>query len=116
MKRTIDEGKILLVDGPASVSLLSGKLSVLGAPLRISEKLVVREGKRLPLWVKKKVTVELMLGEGASANEVDEGTVLSSWEDTAKEILSLNKPVIVMVIFGTIPPFPLQCNTPGGIG
>jgi polynucleotide 5'-hydroxyl-kinase GRC3/NOL9 len=100
MKRIVDEGKILLVDGPASVSLLSGKLSVLGAPLKIRERLVVREGKRLPLWVKKRVTVELMLGDGASVNEVDEGTVLSSWEDAAKEIFSLNKPVIVMVVGG----------------
>ncbi|HDQ06767.1 MAG TPA: hypothetical protein ENN36_08645 [Candidatus Bathyarchaeota archaeon] len=100
MKCVIDEGKTLLVDGPASVSLISGKLSVLGAPLRIGERLVVREGKRLPLWVKKRVTVELMLGEGASANEVDEETVPSSWEDAAKKILSINKPVAVMVLGG----------------
>jgi polynucleotide 5'-hydroxyl-kinase GRC3/NOL9 len=100
MKHVIDEGKILLVDGPASVSLLSGKISVLGAPLRIREKLVVRGGKRLPLWVKKRVTVELMVGEGASINEVEEGTIPSSWEDAAKEILSLNKPVTVMVVGG----------------
>ncbi len=100
MKHVFKKGKTLLVDGPASVSLLSGKISVLGAPLRISEKLVVREGKRLPLWVKKRVTLELMLGEGASINEVDEGTVPSSWDNAAKEILSLNKPVTVMVIGG----------------
>jgi len=100
MKHIIDEGKTLLVDGPASVSLLSGKISVLGAPLHISEKLIVREGKRLPLWVKKRVTLELMLGEGAAVNEVDEGTVPSSWEDAAKEILSLKKPVTVMVVGG----------------
>jgi polynucleotide 5'-hydroxyl-kinase GRC3/NOL9 len=100
MKRVVKKGKTLLVDGPASVSLLSGKISVLGAPLRISEKLVVREGKRLPLWVKKRGTLELMLGEGASVNEVDEGTVPSSWEDAAKEILSLKKPVTVMVVGG----------------
>jgi polynucleotide 5'-hydroxyl-kinase GRC3/NOL9 len=100
MKRIVDKGKILLVDGPASVSPLSGKLSVLGAPLKIREKLVVREGKRLPFWVKKRVNVELMLGEGASVNEADEGTVPSSWEDAAKEILSLNKPVTVMVVGG----------------
>ena len=100
MKHVFKKGTTLLVDGPASVSLLSGKISVLGAPLRISEKLVVREGKRLPLWVKKRVTLELMLGEGASINEVDEGTVPSSWDDAAKEILSLNKPVTVMVIGG----------------
>jgi polynucleotide 5'-hydroxyl-kinase GRC3/NOL9 len=100
MKRVIDEGKAFLVDGPASVSLLSGRVSVLGAPLQKDENLVVREGKRLPLWVKKRVTVELRLGEGASANEVDEGTVPSSWEDTAKKILSLNNPVTVMVVGG----------------
>jgi polynucleotide 5'-hydroxyl-kinase GRC3/NOL9 len=100
MKHVFKKGTTLLVDGPASVSLLSGKISVLGAPLRISEKLVVREGKRLPLWVKKRATLELMLGEGASVNEVDEGTVPSSWDDAAKEILSLNKPVTVMVIGG----------------
>jgi hypothetical protein len=52
MKHIVDEGKTLLVDGPASVTLISGKISILGAPLRISEKFVVREGKRLPLWVK----------------------------------------------------------------
>jgi len=100
MKHVIDEGKTLLVDGPASVSILSGNVSVLGAPLQISEKLVVREGKRLPLWVRKRATLELMLGEGASINEVDAGTVPSSWDDAAKEILSLDKPLTVMVIGG----------------
>jgi len=100
MKHVIDEGKTLLVDGPASVSILSGKVSVLGAPLQISEKLVVREGKRLPLWVRKRATLELMMGEGASINEVDAGTVPSSWAEAAKEILSLDKPLTVMVIGG----------------
>ena len=100
MKRIINKGKILLVDGPASVSLLSGKISVLGAPLQIREKLVVREGKRLPLLVKKRVTVELTLGEGACITEVDEETLPTSWKYTAKEILSLNKPITVIVLGG----------------
>jgi polynucleotide 5'-hydroxyl-kinase GRC3/NOL9 len=100
MKRVVKKGTTLLVDGPASVTLLSGKISVLGAPLRIREKFVVREGKRLPLWVRKRGTLELMLGGGASFNEVDEGTVPSSWDDAAKEILSLQKPVTVMVVGG----------------
>ena len=47
MKHVFKKGKTLLVDGPASVSLLSGKISVLGAPLQRGEKLIVREGKRL---------------------------------------------------------------------
>lgn len=100
MKRVIDERKTLLVDGPASVNLLSGEISVLGAPLKIEENLIVREGKRLPLWVKKRATVELRLGEGSSVNEVNAGTVLSSWDKAVKELLSLEKPVTVMVMGG----------------
>jgi polynucleotide 5'-hydroxyl-kinase GRC3/NOL9 len=100
MKRVIDERNTLLVDGPASVSLLSGEISVLGAPLKIEENLIVREGKRLPLWVKKRATVELRLGEGSSVNEVDAETVLSSWDKAVKELLSLEKPVTVIVMGG----------------
>jgi polynucleotide 5'-hydroxyl-kinase GRC3/NOL9 len=100
MKHVIDEGKTLLVDGPASVSLLSGNVNVLGAPLQIEKNIVVRQGKRLPLWIKKMATLEVMLGEGASINEVEEGTIPSSWDEAAKELLSLDKPVTVMVIGG----------------
>ncbi|PVX25993.1 MAG: hypothetical protein CW691_02855 [Candidatus Bathyarchaeum sp.] len=98
MKHVLDERKTLLVDGPASVCLLSGEVSVLGATLEIEENLIVREGKRLPLWVKQRATVELMLGEGACINEVDEGDVPSLWNEAATQLLSLDKPVTVMVI------------------
>jgi polynucleotide 5'-hydroxyl-kinase GRC3/NOL9 len=100
MKRIVDEGKTLLIDGPASVSLISGNVNVLGAPLQFEESLVVRQGKRLPLWIIKRATLELMLGEGAAVNEVEEGTVPSSWDEAAKELLSLDKPVTVIVIGG----------------
>ena len=100
MKHDVDKGKTLLVDGPASVSLISGEISVLGAPLQLEENLIVREGKRLPLWVRNKATVELRLGEGASVNEADAGTVPSSWDDAASKLLSLDKPVTVTVMGG----------------
>ena len=100
MKHFVEKGKTLLVDGPASVSLLSGKVSVLGAPLQIEKNLVVRQGKRLPLWVKKRATVELMLGEGASISKVEKDLVPFSWGDVAKQLLSLDKPVTVLVMGG----------------
>jgi len=100
MKHIIDGGKTLFIDGPASVTLLSGEVSVLVAPLQIEENLIVREGKRLPLWVRTMATVELRLGEGASINEADAGTVPSSWDEAAKKILSLTKPLTITVIGG----------------
>ena len=100
MKQTVENGKTLLVDGPASVSLLSGQISILGAPFKIGEKIVIRDGKRVPFGIMKKATFDLMLGEGASFKEIDGGPVPSSWENAAKEILSLKKPVTVIVIGG----------------
>jgi polynucleotide 5'-hydroxyl-kinase GRC3/NOL9 len=100
MKHIVKKGKTLLVDGPASVSLLSGRISVLGAPFRIGDKIIVRDGKRVPFGVRKKATFDLMLGEGASFKEIDGDTVPPSWENAAKEVLSLKKPVTVMVMGG----------------
>ncbi|MFQ5999241.1 MAG: Clp1/GlmU family protein [Candidatus Bathyarchaeia archaeon] len=100
MKHIVEKGKTLLVNGPASVSLLSGKISVLGATFKIGEKIVIREGKRVPFGVKKKAIFDLKLGEGASFEEIDGYTVPPSWENASKEILSLRKPVTVMVIGG----------------
>lgn len=100
MKHFVDEGKTLLVDGPASVSLISGKVTIFGASLHVKKKVIVREGKRLPFLVKKQSTLEWILGKGASVNEVDNGTIPSSWEEAVKEILSLKKPVTVMVLGG----------------
>ena len=100
MKHIVEKGRTLLVDGPASVTLLSGKTSILGAALKIGEKPVIREGKRVPFGVMKKAAFDLMLGEEASFEEIDGGTVPSSWENASKEILSLKKPVTVMVMGG----------------
>lgn len=100
MKHIIEKGKTLLVDGPASVSLLSGQISILGARFKIGEKLVIRDGKRVPFGVMRKTAFDLMLGEGASFKEIDGGPVPSSWENAAKEVLSLKKPVTVIVFGG----------------
>jgi polynucleotide 5'-hydroxyl-kinase GRC3/NOL9 len=99
MKRFIDGGKTVLVDGPASVKLLSGEISVFGAPLKLEENIIVREGKRLPFWVTTRAIIELLIGEGASVKEV-EGTVPNIWNETVEKLLSLDKPVSVVVMGG----------------
>ena len=98
MKHVVDKGKTLLIDGPASVVLLSGEVDILGAALQIEERLVVRQGKRLPLLLKRISALEVMLGEGASISEIENDATLSSWTDALEELLSHNKPTIVLVI------------------
>jgi len=100
MRHVVQEGKTLLVDGPACLNFLRGDARVLGATLKVEEKIVVREGKRIPIEVKKKATFELTLGENASLEEVDGSTIPISWENTSKEIMFHSKPMTIMVIGG----------------
>jgi polynucleotide 5'-hydroxyl-kinase GRC3/NOL9 len=98
MKRRIRKGKTLLVDGPASVELISGKAEVLGATFKKSDRIVIRDGKRVPFEVKKDTTFNLMVAESASLEEIDGSTVPVSWETASEEIVSMRKPSTVMVM------------------
>ncbi len=100
MKHVVKEGKTLLIDGPASLTLLKGDVRVLGAAIRAGEKIIVREGKRVPIEVSKKTVLDLTLGGNALLEEVDGSTTPPSWERDAKKIISYEKPVAVMVIGG----------------
>lgn len=98
MKHAVEKGKTLLVDGPSSVTVLSGEARVLGAPLKIGERFVIREGKRIPFEVVKKSMFDLVLSENISFEEIDGSTIPSSWENVSKEIMYEGKLLIVMVI------------------
>ena len=88
MKCNVDAGKTLLVDGPASIDIVSGEVEVLAAPMKVGTRIIVREGKRIPLEVKSNASFEIMLGEGASYEEVEGSTIPENWIKTAKEIVS----------------------------
>ncbi|NIP67193.1 hypothetical protein GWN63_05670 [Candidatus Bathyarchaeota archaeon] len=98
MRRNVERGRTLLVDGPASVNHISGEVEVLAAKLRKGEKVVIREGKRLPFLAHKKATVELTLGEDASFEAVEGSTIPSSWEDAWEKLTAFSRPSTVMVV------------------
>ncbi|MBS7616006.1 hypothetical protein KEJ45_02250 [Candidatus Bathyarchaeota archaeon] len=99
MNRTVETGKTFLVDGPASVTLVSGKAEVFGYTLKEMGKVVIRDGKRMPFVVIENSTFDISLGENASAEEAEGSTIPSSWEKAHKELATLQtKPVTVMVL------------------
>lgn len=100
MRQVVRKGNTLLVDGPASVNLLSGETEILGAKFREGEKIVIRDGKRLPFEVIEKATFHMILGEKASFNEMEGTTIPISWEKAFKEMVAQERPVTVMVIGG----------------
>jgi len=102
MNRTIESGKTLLVDGPASVSVVSGKVEVFGSIMGNMRKVVVREGKRLPFTVKEKATFDISLGESANVEESDEDTIPSSWVKAYEELLNPQVKPFTAMVLGTV--------------
>lgn len=100
MRRTVEAGRTLLVDGPASITMVSGKAEILGAPFKADSRMIIREGKRIPLEVERKAEFNIELGEKASANEMEFSTIPLSWKNAVNTILAQTKLVIVMIVGG----------------
>lgn len=102
MNLTLEGGKTLLVEGPASVTVLSGKVSVLGSPVRHANGLVVREGKRLPFTIEGTADLTILLGDNASIEKIDGNTIPSSWSDAFETFLSFQRKPVAAVVLGGI--------------
>ena len=99
MQQTVEANKTMLVDGPASARLVSGKAQVYGYPLKESQRIVVRAGKRLPFYAVEKTVLEVSLGPNATISETIGGTIPPSWNKPVEAILGLQKrPVVIMIL------------------
>src|SRR5208337_2802365 len=99
MNRTVKKGTTLLVDGPASVTVTSGKVEAFGSVISGTAKIVIREGKRMPFAVEETAAFEIALGDTASTEEVEGNTVPASWNEAYEGFLNLQtKPVKAMVL------------------
>ena len=102
MQQTVEQNRALLVDGPASVCVVSGKAEMFGYELKQAVKIVVREGKRLPFFVLEKAVFDVSLGPNASIAEVEGSTIPDSWNKPLEAILSVQKKPAVVLLLGTI--------------
>ena len=102
MIRTVENGKTLLVDGPASVIVTSGKVEVFGSVVGGTSKVVIREGKRLPFVVEENATFDISLGENASVEEVDGNTIPSSWVKAFEDLLEIQATPVTAMVLGTV--------------
>lgn len=100
MQHTIESNKTMLVDGPAAVRLVVGKADVFGYPMKETQKVLVRGGKRLPFFVQEKSTFDVSLGANSGIAETMGNTNPPSWAKAVEAILSLQKRPAVTVVLG----------------
>ena len=102
MNRTVEKGKTLLVDGPASVTLCSGKVEVFGSTPAVASRIVIREGKRLPFVVHENSVLDISVGDNAAVEEVDGDTIPSSWRESAEQLFELENKRTTVMVLGTV--------------
>jgi len=89
------------VDGPASVTLMSGKAEVFGSKFADSRRIIIREGKRLPFTILENSSFEVALGKDAAVVEVEGSTIPRTWQIAAGVLREIQtKPAMVMVVGG----------------
>jgi polynucleotide 5'-hydroxyl-kinase GRC3/NOL9 len=98
MIKNVEQGKTLLIDGPACVNVTSGVVEVFGYQIK-NRQALVREGKRLPFYLLDKAEITISLGTNAGVQEVQGNTIPPSWSETAQMLLDIEKkPTIVLVV------------------
>jgi polynucleotide 5'-hydroxyl-kinase GRC3/NOL9 len=102
LQQTVESNKTLLVDGPASVRLVSGKAEVFSYKIKEASRIVVREGKRLPFCVLEKAVFDVSLGVNASIEETAGSTIPESWNKPFEAVLGVQKKPVVVLVVGTI--------------
>ena len=100
MNRIVEKGRTLIVNGPASVAVTSGKVEVFGTSANAAGKIVIREGKRLPFAVEEKASFDLSLAETGALEEVEGNTIPSSWLAAAAEMQELHSTPGVALVLG----------------
>ena len=100
MQHTVESNKTMLVDGPASVRLITGKAEVFGYPMKETQRVLVRGGKRLPFFVMEKSTFDVSLGANSGIAETMGNTNPQSWAKAVEAILGVQKRPVVAVVLG----------------
>jgi polynucleotide 5'-hydroxyl-kinase GRC3/NOL9 len=100
LQHIVEANKTMLVDGPASVRLVSGKAEEFGYPMKEFRRVLIREGKRLPFFVSEKSTFEVSLGPNSGIAETMGNTNPLSWNKPVEAILGLQKRPVVVVVLG----------------
>ncbi len=102
MNKTVNAGKTLLVDGPASIMLVSGKAEAFGYQIKSGSSMVVREGKRLPFVVEETAVFNVSLGANANIQEVEGSTIPHSWTQAFRMLMDFQKRPVTVVVVGKI--------------
>ena len=98
MERIIEKGNTLLVSGPASITLIEGKVAILGSAMVLHKKVIIRRGKTLPFEAEKNSRFDLKISSKSDTNEITGSTIPDSWRIITKKVLRKQKLGTILIL------------------
>jgi len=102
MNRAVEKNKTLLVEGPASVSVVSGLVQVFGTTIANARKIVIREGKQLPFAADENAVFDISAGQNAKIEEAEGNTIPNSWARACDELQKIQAKTATCMVLGAV--------------
>ena len=97
MRYLLAPDNTLIVRGPASVRLLNGEASVLGAPLGSNANMIVRREKQLPIEARSETDLEITIGGQGTLFEIQGSTIPTSWKSAAEALVDIRQGRVMII-------------------
>jgi len=98
IKLNIAPEKCILVDGPASITVNEGNAVILASPIMKGAKIIVEEGKRVPLDCLTKCDITLNLQDNNQFVVLEFSSIPTSWRSVARN--SFEKKISKIMVIG----------------
>ncbi len=93
----LEQGKLIRVMGPASISVETGRVRILGIDFGPGKRIVIHRYRSYAVKALEKSTISVVLGEGGGIEEPAEGEeVIDEWERAANSIVD-SKGIAVVI-------------------
>jgi len=89
--------KTLIIRGPATLELIDGHASILGAPLEKSARMVIQRERQLPVESGHEVEIEIALGTAGAMLEIEGSSVPESWKNVVNSLEAMDKGTTMII-------------------
>jgi polynucleotide 5'-hydroxyl-kinase GRC3/NOL9 len=97
MRYELSAKKTLILRGPASVDLVEGEATILGAPLAAHRSRTVAGQRQLPIETDNHAELEIVLEKSAKITEIHGSTIPASWRRAAAALKEMQEGKVIVL-------------------
>jgi polynucleotide 5'-hydroxyl-kinase GRC3/NOL9 len=101
MRYLLGSNRTLIVRGPSSVRLLSGRGRILGAPLD-RERIIIRKEKQLPIEAITSIELEILRSESGRILEIEGSSIPASWNAAVEALAEMGGGRVIVIGGGDV--------------